>query len=190
VPRGGLPVAIEVAGALKAPLDVIVVRKLGVPWEPELAMGAIAGKARVLDHRLIRDLDIPDEEVEAVIVRETREMERREALYRGDLPAQDLRGRPVLIIDDGLATGATMVAAAWHVRSVHPQRLIVAVPVGSAEALSILRGEVDECVCLATPEPFFAVGEWYTDFRRVNDSEVRDTLKHAQHLAQRRGSSR
>jgi len=184
LPRGGLPVGIEVADALKAPLDVVVVRKLGVPWEPELAMGAIAGATRVLDHQLIRDLRISDEEVEAVVAREMMEMERREKLYRGGLPAQNLSGRTVVVVDDGLATGATMRAATRHVRSVHPQKLVIAVPVGSSEAVRLLRREVDECVCLATPEPFFAVGEWYTDFRQVTDGEVHDILKHAQRLAQ------
>ena len=184
LPRGGLPVGAEVADALQAPLDVVVVRKLGVPWQPELAMGAIAGGTRVLDHQLIRDLRISDEEVEAVVAREMKEVERREKLYRGGLPAQNLRGRTVVIVDDGLATGSTMLEATRHVRSIHPERLIIAVPVGSSEAYSRLRREADECICLAVPEPFFAVGEWYADFRQVTDDEVRDILKYTQSPAQ------
>jgi putative phosphoribosyl transferase len=182
LPRGGLPVGAEVAEALKAPLDVVVVRKLGVPWQPELAMGAIAGGTRVLDHQLIRDLRISNKEVEAVVARETKEVERREKLYRSGLPAQDLRARTVVIVDDGLATGSTMLAATRHVRSFHPERLIVAVAVGSSDACNRLRREADECICLAMPEPFFAVGEWYTDFRQVTDDEVRDILKNSQSL--------
>jgi len=177
LPRGGLPVGAEVAEALKAPLDVVVVRKVGVPWQPELAMGAIAGDTRVLDNRLIRDLGISIGEVNAVIARESEEMRRREELYRSGLPAPDLRGRTVVLVDDGLATGSTMVAAARHVRSLQPQRLIIAVPVASAQACGRLRREADECICLAMPEPFFAVGEWYIDFGQVTDFEVQEILK-------------
>jgi putative phosphoribosyl transferase len=176
LPRGGVPVGVEVAEALKAPLDVVVVRKLGVPWEPELAMGAIAGATRVLDRRLIRELGVSDEELEAVVAKETQEMERRERLYRGGLRALQLRGRQVVLVDDGLATGSTMTAAARHVRGAHPKRLIVAVPVASSEACSRLRAEADECICLAVPEPFFAVGQWYTDFRQVSNAEVQQIL--------------
>ena len=177
LPRGGLPVAAEVADPLKAPLDVVVVCKLGVPWQPELAMGAIAGTTRVLDHQLIRELRIPDEEVEAIVAREMREVARREKLYRGGAVAPRLRGRTVVLVDDGLATGSTMVAAARHVRERNPRRLIVAVPVSSAEACGRLEREADEFVCMAVPEPFFAVGEWYVDFRQVTDSEVQEILK-------------
>ncbi len=184
LPRGGLPVGVEVADALKAPLDVVVVRKLGVPWQPELAMGAIAGATRVLDHSIISHLGISHEEIDAVVARELTELERREKLYRGGLPMENLRGRIVLIVDDGLATGSTMVAATRHIRSTHPEALIVAVPVASSQACSRLRAEADECICLATPEPFFAVGEWYTDFRQVTDEEVRDVLKGTRTLVQ------
>ena len=177
LPRGGLPVAAEVAEDLNAPLDVVVVRKLGVPWQPELAMGAIAGETRVLDHQLIRDLRISDEDVEAVVAREMKEVERRQKLYRGGRPALNLRGRTVVIVDDGLATGSTMLAATRAVRSIHPESLIVAVPVGSSEAYNRLRREADECICLAVPDPFCAVGEWYVDFRQVTDTEVQDILK-------------
>jgi predicted phosphoribosyltransferase len=177
LPRGGLPVAAEVADALKAPLDVVVVCKLGVPWQPELAMGAIAGTTRVLDHQLIRELRIPDEEVEAIVAREMKEVARREKLYRGGAVAPRLRGRTVVLVDDGLATGSTMVAAARHIRERNPRRLIVAVPVGSAQACGRLERDADEFVCMAVPEPFFAVGEWYVDFRQVTDSEVQEILK-------------
>jgi len=179
LPRGGLPVGAEVAEALKAPLDVVVVRKLGVPWQPELAMGAIAGPTRVLDNQLIREFGISGAEVEAVVAREAREMERRETLYRSGLPAPNLRGRTVVLVDDGLATGSTMVAAARYVRSSHPQRLIIAVPVASSQACSRLRKEADECICLTVPEPFSAVGQWYIDFRQVTDAQVQEILKHS-----------
>ncbi len=176
LPRGGLPVAVEVAESLKASLDVVVVRKLGVPWQPELAMGALAGQTRVLDHRLIRDLRVSDEEVEAIVARETAELDRRERLFRRGRPPLNLKGRTVLLVDDGIATGSTMLAAARHVRSLQPEKLIVAVPVCSAQALNTLKKEVDEVVYLAIPEPFFAVGEWYTEFQQVSDAEVQQML--------------
>lgn len=182
--RGGVPVGAKVAEALNAPLDVIVVRKLGVPWQPELAMGAIAGETRILDRYLINELHISERTVEDVTARENRELKRREHLYRADLPAHSLYRRTVILVDDGLATGSTMVAAARHVRSLRPQRLVVAVPVGSSEACSRLRKEADECICLALPEPFFSVGEWYLDFRQVSDAEVQKYLKHSHSLVQ------
>ena len=177
LPRGGVPVGVEVAAALEAPLDVMVVRKLGVPWQPELAMGAIVGSTCVLEDQMIRELRISKDEVEAVVARETLELARREKLYRSGQPALDVRGRTVVLVDDGLATGSTMVAAARNVRSAGPLRLIVAVPVGSTQACARMRKEVDECLCLALPEPFFGVGKWYNDFRQVTDTEVQEMLK-------------
>jgi len=176
LPRGGVVVAAKVAEALSAPLDIVVVRKLGVPWQPELAMGAIAGGICVLDHRLIHALSLSDQDVEEIVAQETREMERRERAYRRGLAPPALEGRTVVLVDDGLATGSTMVAAARHVRNGRPQELIIAVPVASSEACSRLRAEADECICLAVPEPFVAVGEWYTDFRQVQDVEVQRIL--------------
>ena len=176
LPRGGLAVAAEVARVLRAPLDLVVVRKLGVPWQPELAMGAIAGHTRVLDHRLIAELRIADDDIEAVAARETREWERREKAYRSGLPAPDLRGRTVVLIDDGLATGSTMLAAARHVRGCGVQKLTIAVPVASTYACARLKSEADECIFLAAPDPFVAVGQWYRDFRQVADDEVREIL--------------
>ena len=182
LPRGGVPVGAEVADALGAPLDVIVVRKLGVPWQPEFAMGAIVGSTRILDEQIVRDLRISREAVEAVIARETQEMKRRERLYRSGVAAHDLRGRSVVLVDDGLATGSTMTVAARHVRSLNPKTLIIAVPVASPEACRRLRIEADECICLAVPESFRAVGEWYRDFREVTDGEVQEILRHSSRM--------
>ncbi len=182
LPRGGVTVGAEVAERLRAPLDVLVVRKLGVPWQPELAMGAIAGNTRVLDRELILGLGVPNEDVEAVVAREMQEVERRERLYRGDRPDPELRARTVLLVDDGLATGSTMVTAARCVRNAQPLRVIVAVPVGTAQARKRLEREADECICLAEPEPFFAVGEWYENFQPVSDAEVQEILRHAASL--------
>jgi|SRR5579871_953415 len=177
LPRGGVAVGVEVAEALDAPLDVMVVRKLGVPWQPELAMGAIAGGTRILNDHLIRAAGISDQEVEMVVARETQEIARREKLYRNGLPAPNLGGRTILLVDDGLATGSTMVAAARLVRNSHPEKLIVAVPVGTREAYESLKNEADECLCLALPDPFYAVGKWYADFRQITDAEVREMLE-------------
>jgi len=180
LPRGGVPVGFEVARALAAPLDVVVVRKLGVPWQPELAMGAIAsGGVRILDERLILQEGIPPEEIESVAANEAQEVERRELLYRGDRPPLELRNRPVILVDDGLATGSTMLAAVKCVQSLQPSNVTVAVPVASRQACTLIRNEADDCVCLATPARFIAVGEWYQDFRQTSDVEVRELLRQA-----------
>jgi putative phosphoribosyl transferase len=174
--RGGAPVGFAVADRLHVPLDVVVARKLGVPWQPELAMGAVAGAARILDSRMIQELGVPYEDVEEIVAREQAEMRRREELYRGGRPALNLKGQTAILIDDGLATGSTMLAAARHARSFEPAKVVVAVPVGSAEACERLRKEENDVVCLATPQFFYAVGEWYHDFAQTDDAEVRQLL--------------
>jgi putative phosphoribosyl transferase len=177
LPRGGLPVGLEVAKTLGAPLDVVIVRKVGVPWQPELAMGAIAsGSFQTLDGELIRALGISRDQIDAVVGRESAEIARRERLYRKGRPAINLHDQTVLLVDDGLATGSTMLVAARYVRSLEPRKTLIAVPVGSVQACHRLRREADDCVCLATPEPFTAVGEWYADFRQVTDAEVQHIL--------------
>jgi len=176
--RGGLPVAFEVAKALRAPLDVLVVRKLGVPGQPELAMGAIAvDGTRVLDEDIIRGLGISSEAVEAVAQREQKELERREELYRVGRPPLNLHGRTAILVDDGLATGSTMLAAIQFCKQLSPQRIVLAVPVASRTALEKLRPEVDECLCLAAPEFFYAVGLWYQDFPQTTDAVVKSLLE-------------
>jgi predicted phosphoribosyltransferase len=180
LPRGGVPVAYEVAKQLGAPLDVFLVRKLGVPGYEELAMGALAsGGVRVINEDVVRQLDIPAEVIEAVAETEQRELERRERAYRGDRPPPDVKGRIVILIDDGLATGSTMRAAAAALRKQGPARIVVAVPVSSPETCNEFRREVDEVVCAVTPEPFRGVGLWYEDFSQTTDEEVRDLLERA-----------
>ena len=177
LPRGGVPVAYEVARALNAPLDIFLVRKLGVPGYEELAMGAIAtGGVRVLNDQLVGGLRIPDYVVDEVAASEQQELARRERLYRGDRPAPDVRGRTVILVDDGLATGATMLAAVKALRQQQPARIVVAVPTASPETCEQLRAEVDDIICAITPEPFHAVGLWYEDFSQTTDEEVRDLL--------------
>ena len=173
LPRGGTPVAYEVAKALHAPLDVLVVRKLGVPWNPEFAMGAIAsGGERLIDEMLVRELGISTRDVEEVASNEAYELERRERVYRGGRPAPDLRGRTVILVDDGLATGSIMRVAVRAVRRQSPARVVVAAPVAAPEACELLRGEADEVVCAEMPDPFLGVGRWYLDFSQTSDEEV------------------
>jgi putative phosphoribosyl transferase len=180
LPRGGVPVAYEVAKALGAPLHVFVVRKLGVPGHEELAMGAIAsGGLLVLDEGLVRRLGIGREQLERAIAAESRELERREAAYGDGRGPPDLEGKTVVIIDDGLATGATMRAAALAVRRLSPARLVVAVPVAAGETCDQFRDVVDEIVCDVTPRPFRAVGLWYDDFSQTTDDEVRELVGRA-----------
>jgi len=180
LPRGGVPVGFEVARALEAPLDVFVVRKLGVPGHEELAMGAIAsGGAWALNDDVVKALSIPDVVIRAVASREIKELERREQLYRGDRPALDVGGCTVILVDDGLATGSTMRAAIAAVSRLGPARLIVAVPTAARTTCAELGHEVDECVCVITPDPFYTVGTWYEDFSQTTDEEVRDLLERA-----------
>ena len=177
LPRGGIPVAHEVATRLKAPLDVFLVRKLGVPDHPELAMGAIAaGGIEVLNRDLIRDLGIPHALIEQVAVRERLELERREALYRCTRHPPDVRDRTVILVDDGLATGSTMQAATLALRQQAPSRIVVAAPVGARETCDWLRRVADEVVCLTMPEPLDAVGLWYEEFSQTTDDEVKRLL--------------
>lgn len=178
LPRGGVPVALEVARALHAPLDVFVVRKLGVPGHEELAMGAIAsGGLRVLNEETIAQLHIDRETVDAVTAAESAELRRRETEYRDGRPPPQVTGKTVILIDDGLATGASMYAAIMALRTAKPKEIVVAVPVAPAETCAALAREVDEIVCAATPEPFRGVGAWYGDFRQVSDAEVREMLR-------------
>jgi putative phosphoribosyl transferase len=181
LPRGGVPVAYEVATALNVPMDVFVVRKLGVPGHEELAMGAIAtGGARALNQDVIEYLRIPEEVVDEVTKQEERELERRERLYRDNRPARSPRNQVAILVDDGLATGSTMRAAALALRQQQPASIVVAIPVASVEACESLGGQADEVVCLYAPEPFYAVGLWYEDFSQTTDEEVRDLLARAE----------
>jgi predicted phosphoribosyltransferase len=173
-------VAYEVARALGAPLDVFVVRKLGVPGHEELAMGAIAsGGVRVVNEEVVQALGVDQSDIEAATRREERELERRERQYRDGAAPVDVRGKTVILVDDGLATGSSMRAAVAALNRRHAGRVIVAVPVAPAEACEALREVADDVVCAATPEPFWAVGAWYQDFRQTQDEEVRSLLAHA-----------
>lgn len=181
LPRGGVPVACEIAQIIKAPMDLLIVRKLGMPGEEELAIGAIAsGGIRILNEDIIDILGINQMTVDRVTDQETAELQRREQQYRGGRPTPDLRDRKVILVDDGLATGATMLAAIRSVRTQHPAQVIVAIPTASTQAVYLLRQEVDEVLYVMTPEPFEGVGRWYEDFAQTTDDEVRALLKAAE----------
>jgi len=180
LPRGGVPVGYEVARSLGAPLDVFLVRKLGVPGREELAMGAIAsGGVRVLNEDVMSELQIPQQWVDVVAARELEELRRREAAYRDGRSAPDVRGKTVILVDDGLATGASMRAAVAALRKLGPARIVVAVPVGAQQTCDEFRDVADEVVCAEMPDPFYAVGSWYADFDQTTDDEVRALLADA-----------
>ncbi len=178
LPRGGVPVAHQVARQLEVPLDVFVVRKLGVPGHKELAMGAIAsGGVRVLNHDIVSAARISEVEIAQIADRELKELDRQQRTYRGEVPFPALAGRTVIVVDDGLATGSTMRAAVQSLRQMHPARIVVAAPVAASETCRSLAREADDVVCLSTPEPFHAVSAWYQDFSQTTDEEVRKLLK-------------
>jgi predicted phosphoribosyltransferase len=180
LPRGGVPVAYEIATALDAPLDVLTVRKIGAPWNEELAIGAIAsGGTVVLDTPLLRELGISQLEVDETIAREQEELQRRERLYRKGRPFPSVNGKTVILVDDGLATGATMRAAVRAMQTQDPALIVVAVPVASPEVCETMAREAGECVCAATPDRLYAVGAWYRDFSQTSDDEVRELLLRA-----------
>lgn len=180
LPRGGVPVGFEVAKALGAPLDLFLVRKLGVPGQEELAMGAIAeGGVRVLNPTVLGLVEVTDAEIEQVAAREEEELRRRAAEYRGERAEPEVAGRTVILVDDGLATGSTMRAAAEALTARDPERVVVAVPVAARETCDLLEQEVDSVECLRTPEPFHAVGIWYERFDQTTDDEVRELLSRA-----------
>lgn len=177
LPRGGVPVAYEIAHALSLPLDICLVRKLGVPDHKELAMGAIAlGGRRILNQRLISELAISEQVVDQITAQEYQELKRRERAYRGEKPRLDLQGRTVILVDDGIATGASIQVAVMIVRSQQPQQIIVAVPVAPAPTCQALAAKVDQVVCLSMPDPFHAIGLWYDNFSQTTDAQVRDLL--------------
>jgi predicted phosphoribosyltransferase len=182
LPRGGVPVAYEVAKKLSLPLDLLLVRKLGVPDHEELAMGAIAsGGIRVLNHNILQQLYIPPVTLEQVTTKERKELERRDQLYRGNLPMPDIKGKTIFVVDDGLATGATMKAAVVTLREANAASIIVAIPVGAVATCQELAKLADKVVCLYGPEPFGGVGKWYVDFSQTSDLEVQNLLAHSKH---------
>ena len=185
LPRGGVPVAYEVALALHAPMDIFIVRKLGLPGHEELAVGAIAsGSARVLNEEIIGYLNISEAVIDAIAQRELQELERRERAYRGDRPPLHVEGRTIILIDDGLATGASMRAAIAGLRAQNPAHIVVAVPTAAPETCEALEPEVDQMICATTPEPFYGVSRWYEDFSQTTDEEVKMLLEEATHLLQ------
>jgi putative phosphoribosyl transferase len=180
VPRGGVPVAAEIAARLNAPLDVFVLRKLGVPWQEELAFGAIAsGGIRVLDEEIVESTGITPRTIEEVTARESRELERRQLVFRGSLPSLNLAGRTVILVDDGIATGSSLRAAVKALRQMNPARLVIAVPVAPESTCRRMKAEVDDLVCLYSPESFFAIGQFYSDFSQTSDAEVAELLRGA-----------
>jgi putative phosphoribosyl transferase len=177
LPRGGVPVAYELASRLHLPLDLFLVRKLGVPGQPELAMGAIAsGGIKVLNEDVIRQLEISPDAIEKVMAEEREELRRRERAFRDDEPYPDLHGKRVILVDDGLATGASMRAAVEGLRTLDPASIVVAVPVAAVQSCRDLEPYVDRIICLATPQPFYGVGVWYDDFTQTDDEQVRELL--------------
>lgn len=188
LPRGGLPVARQVALAFHAPLDILVVRKLGVPWQPELAFGAIAsGEIEILNTEMLQEFAISPERVDAIVQHERAELWRREQLYRGTRPPLSVNGQSVIVVDDGIATGATMLAAVEALRHSHPAEIIVAVPVAPPQTCQMLRIQVERVVCLLEPTYFDAVGSWYAEFPQVSDDEVRAILAEAELESHMRG---
>jgi len=184
IPRGGVPVAFEVAASLHAPLDVFVSRKLGVPGQEELAFGAIAsGGVRILDAEIVEAAGVSDVEIEQITASVKKELERRERLYRGDRPPLKVEGSTVILVDDGIATGSSMLAAISALHQMKPARLVVAVPVAPVSTCNRLRREVDQLLCVYMPETFFAIGQFYDDFSQVTDEEVTDLLLRAEHPA-------
>ncbi len=191
LPRGGVPVAYEIATALHAPLDVMVVRKLGVPGHEELAMGAIAsGGVQVINEEVVRHLGLTPGIMASVAAIEQQELARREQAYRGKRPPVTIEGRTVILVDDGLATGSTMRAAVAALRRRHPTRVVVAIPTAAPEPCEELKQEVDEIVCAMTPTPFYGVGEWYEEFDQTSDEEVRDLLERAAPVLNRAGADK
>jgi putative phosphoribosyl transferase len=180
LPRGGVPVAYEVALALHAPLDIFIVRKLGLPGHEELAMGAIAtGGALVINQDVVRTFNVPQGLIEAVAKKELKELERRERVFRGDRPMREISGKTVVLIDDGLATGASMHAAILGIRSKQPARIVAAVPTAALETCEAFKQKVDEMICATTPEPFYGVSRWYDEFSQTSDEEVQSLLEEA-----------